>query len=141
MKEKANLNVRLGYFKHPTSRLVHSIITRAGICNVASRSCYVCDAIRANCRGFKQEKIIPGCYRSQLMQYSNNVAYLSSTSGCLLLCTIQSKPQAPTPGHKWGLVLIACKKRQMPHHARQEIAENAPTPGASEDAPDEFVVV
>ena len=28
----------------------------------------------------------------------------------------------------------------MPHHAGQEIAENAPIPGATEDVPDEFVV-
>ena len=26
----------------------------------------------------------------------------------------------------------------MPHHAGQEIAENAPTPGATEDVPDEL---
>ena len=28
----------------------------------------------------------------------------------------------------------------MLHHAGQEIAENAPTPEATEDVPDEFVV-
>ena len=41
----------------------------------------------------------------------------------------------PTPGYRWGLVLKARKKRQIPHHAGQEIAENAPPLG-----PDEFVV-
>ena len=44
--------------------------------------------------------------------------------------TSQSKPRPPpTPGYRWGLVLIACKKRQMPHHAGQEIAKNAPPLG------------
>ena len=28
----------------------------------------------------------------------------------------------------------------MPHYAGQEIAENAPTPGATEDVPDESTV-
>ena len=28
----------------------------------------------------------------------------------------------------------------MPHHAGQEIAKKCPTPGTSEDVPDEFVV-
>ena len=41
----------------------------------------------------------------------------------------------PPPRYRWGLVLIARKKRQIPHHAGQEIAENAPPLG-----PDEFVV-
>ena len=30
-------------------------------------------------------------------------------------------PHTHTPGYRWGLVLIACKKRQMPHHTGQEI--------------------
>ena len=42
--------------------------------------------------------------------------------------------------NSWGLVLIGCKKQQMPHHAEHEIAENAPTPGVTEDVPDESVV-
>ena len=46
------------------------------------------------------------------------------------LCTTQSKPR-PNPPQDigGGLVLIACEKRQMPHHSEQEIAENAPPLG------------
>ena len=42
---------------------------------------------------------------------------------------VNPDPHPPNPGYRWGLVLIACKKRQMPNHARQEIAENAPPLG------------
>ena len=53
---------------------------------------------------------------------------------------VKVNPKPPTPGYRWGLVLIACKKRQIPHHVGQEIAENAPTPEATEDSLDESVV-
>ena len=46
------------------------------------------------------------------------------------------KTSEPTPGYRWGLVLIACKKRQMPHHSGQEIAKKCLTPAATEDVPD-----
>ena len=44
-------------------------------------------------------------------------------------------------GHSEKKVIVhQCKKRQMSHHAGQEIAEKAPTLGATEDVPDESVV-
>ena len=45
---------------------------------------------------------------------------------------VKVNPDPPHPGIyscRWGLVLRARKKRQIPYHAGQEIAENAPPLG------------
>ena len=57
VENEGHVFVIVGNFKHPTFCLVHAIITGAGIRNEASRLCYVCDAIGANCRIFKQGNI------------------------------------------------------------------------------------
>ena len=56
---------------------------------------------------------------------------------------VEERPKLVTAGYGDTGVngLIACKKRQMSHHAGQEIAaekRKCHTPGSSEDAPDEF---
>ena len=61
-----------------------------------------------------------------LCELTHHAVQHQLTNNETCLCTSQSKPRLPTPGYRWGLVLIVCKKRLLPHHVGQEIAENSP---------------
>ena len=57
----------------------------------------------------------------------SGVPYLSGINA-----PVKVNPDPPPPltlGYSLRLILIACKKRQIPHHVGQEIAENAPPLG------------